>query len=368
MNDQEEDLVFMHRALDQAQKALMISPPNPSVGAVLVKDGRIIGEGFTQRVGGPHAEVMALRDAFERGESVEGATAYVTLEPCSHYGRTPPCALALINSRVKRVVAAILDPNPKVAGRGLRMLQEAGIEVSVGVAEERAREINKSFLKTMTTGLPWVRIKTATTMDGRTAFPDGRSKWITGESARYNNQLLRARSGAVITGIGTVEADDPQMNVRLENASRQPIRVVVDAELSISPKAKMLHSEGGKVVVACSRIDAGKARELEAAGAQVWLIPDESKPGRVDLEALLRKLVENGVIECHVEAGAGLNGAFMQAGLVDEVVQYIAPCYFGDGMPPARMPLPESPGAAERWTVYDLEVLDNNVKLTLRRS
>lgn len=363
-----EDLEFMDRALDQAENALLISPPNPSVGAVLVKDGRIIGEGFTQKVGGPHAEVMALRDAFERGESVEGATAYVTLEPCSHYGRTPPCALALVNSRVRRVVAAILDPNPKVAGRGVRILEEAGVEVCVGVGEKRAREINKAFLKTMTTGLPWVRIKTATSMDGRTALPDGRSKWITGDAARADNQLLRARSGAVVTGIGTVEADDPLMNVRLEGAARQPIRVVVDAELKISPDARILHSEGGRVVVCCCRIDAAKAEVLEAAGAEVWVLADPAAADRVDLAALLRRLVDNGVIECHVEAGAGLSGAFMQAGLADEVVQYMAPCYFGDGMPPAKIPLPESPGAAERWTVYDLKILDNNVKLTLRRS
>ena len=194
------DEAWMDFALDEAKKAWRLSPPNPSVGAVIVKDGRLIGAGSTQQTGGPHAEIMALRDAEARGENVEGATVYVTLEPCSHWGRTPPCALALIQAKVARVVAATGDPNPKVCGRGLRMLEEAGVEVELGVREKEAKEVNVSFLARMTRGTPWVRVKTAVTLDGRTALPDGRSKWITGEAARADVQLWRGRSGAVVTG------------------------------------------------------------------------------------------------------------------------------------------------------------------------
>ncbi|WP_443743662.1 bifunctional diaminohydroxyphosphoribosylaminopyrimidine deaminase/5-amino-6-(5-phosphoribosylamino)uracil reductase RibD, partial [Sutterella sp.] len=261
------DEAWMRLALDEAKKALRLSPPNPSVGAVIVREGRLVGAGFTQRTGGPHAEIMALRDAAARGESVEGATVYVTLEPCSHYGRTPPCALALIEAKVGRVVAATGDPNPKVHGRGLRMLEAAGIPTELGVLEAQAKEVNASFLTRMTRGTPWVRVKTAVTLDGRTALPDGRSKWITGEAARADGQLWRARAGAVLTGAGTVRADDPQMNVRLADQVRQPLRVVVDPRLETDPDAKILHSPGGPVLFVTAAAGEGAAARRAAVEA-----------------------------------------------------------------------------------------------------
>lgn len=365
-----EDERRMDLALEEARRAWRISPPNPSVGAVIVKDGRVIGTGHTQRTGGPHAEVMALRDAARRGESVAGATVYVTLEPCSHWGRTPPCALALIEARVGRVVAATGDPNPKVHGRGLRMLSDAGIAVSLGVRDAEAREVNAGFLKRMTEGRPWVRVKTATTLDGRTALADGRSKWITGEAARADVQLWRARSGAVLTGVGTVLADDPQMNVRLEDQERQPLRVVVDARLETPPSARILHSPGGAVLfVAADGTPEVRQRlkVLESAGAEVIFLPEADNAGRVDLAALLRELGRREVNEVHVEAGARLTGAFLEAGLADEVLLYMAPCFFGEGLPAASVRPPENPAAAFRWKFHSITPVGGDIRILLRR-
>lgn len=363
----EIDGAWMDLALCEARKALSVSPPNPSVGAVIVRDGRLIGAGHTQRTGGPHAEVMALRSAFERGESVEGATVYVTLEPCSHYGRTPPCALALVGARVARVVSAVGDPNPKVHGRGLRMLEEAGIETRSGVREAEATEVNRSFLTRMTRGTPWVRVKTAVTLDGRTALPDGRSQWITGPDARADVQLWRARSGAVVTGVGTVIADDPQMNVRLPGQERQPLRVVVDPRLETPPSAKLFSSPGGRVVLVAAADNPERRAALEAAGAEVEVIPNAERPGRVDLAALMRRLAEREVNEVHVEAGPRLSGAFLDAGIADEMLFYIAPCLFGAGLAPADVALPASPGEAPRWRVADLARAGADVRILLRR-
>ena len=361
------DEAWMDLALDEARKALLISPPNPSVGAVIVKDGRLIGSGHTQKTGGPHAEVMALRDAFERGESVEGATVYVTLEPCSHYGRTPPCALALINARVKRVVAATGDPNPQVHGRGLRMLAEAGIEVALGVRDAEAREVNASFMKRMTLRTPWVRVKTAVTLDGRTALSDGRSQWITGAEARADVQRWRARAGAVLTGAGTVAADDPQMNARLEGLERQPLRVVVDPRLETRPDAKILHSPGGKVLFVAVQDAPARREALEAAGGEVILMPDPVRPGRVDLAGLLAELAAREVNEVHVEAGPRLSGAFLDAGLADELLVFMAPCLFGPGLPLANVTPPESPGAAPRWRIHSVAPVGGDIRILLRR-
>lgn len=366
-----EDAERMALAVQEAKKAWRLSPPNPSVGAVIFKDGRLIGRGFTQRAGGPHAEIMAMRDADARGESLEGAEVYVTLEPCSHYGRTPPCALALIERKVKRVVAAILDPNPLVAGRGLRMLEEAGIEVVSGVMAEEAREVNIGFLTRMTRGTPWVRMKWAQTLDGRTALPDGRSKWITGEQARMDGQYWRGRAGAVLTGIGTVLADDPQMNVRLPDQARQPLRVVLDPRLEMPLEAKLLRSEGGAVLIAagaaCGASPDEKVKQLEAAGAQVIRLPAPNDPGHVDLQALLIELARREVNELHVEAGERLNGAFLDAGLVDELLVYVAPCLFGAGMAPAAAAAPASPGQARRWQVREVKTIGADVRMIFWR-
>lgn len=369
----EEDERAMRRALALARRARPISPPNPSVGCVLMRDGVVIGEGFTQKTGGPHAEVCAMRDAIARGNTIEGATAYVTLEPCSHYGRTPPCALGLINAGVARVVAAVLDPNPQVAGRGLRMLRDAGIVAECGLLEAEARVENAGFLARMTRGTPWVRMKAAATLDGRTAFPDGRSQWITGPAAREDGHRWRSWSGAVLTGIGTVLADDPQMNVRLPDVPfesvRQPLRVIVDGAMRTPPGAKILTSPGGAVWVVAAKDAPEKRAALEAAGARVVVLPDAANPDRVDLPALMRLLGEVEVNDVHVEAGAKLNGALLDAGLVDELIIYQAPCFFGEGLPVAAVARPETPGAAFRWKTVCADVLaGGDIRIICRRN
>lgn len=370
MTFSESDQAHMRRALELAHEARPISPPNPSVGCVIVgRDGEVIGEGFTQEAGGPHAEVCAMRNARARGCDLEGATVYVTLEPCSHYGRTPPCALALVEAKVARVVAALKDPNPLVAGRGLGMLEAAGIKTECGLLEEAAWSENAGFLTRMTRGTPWVRMKVAATLDGRTAFPDGRSQWITGPGAREDGQKSRSFAGAVLTGIGTVLSDDPQMNVRLPGVVRQPLRVVVDSKLRTPVDAKVITSPGGEVWVVGAVENAQRRAALEALGVRVLMLPDAEHPGRVDLHALMRALGEAFVNEVHVEAGATLNGALLEADLVDEILLYQAPCLFGDGRPVAETALPGAPGAARRWRTVSADVLaGGDIRIICRRN
>lgn len=361
----EEDERWMRYALQLAARGRRIAPPNPSVGAVIVRDGEILGEGFTQQTGGAHAEVMALRDAKARGEDVTGATIYVTLEPCSHWGRTPPCALAIVEHRLGRVVAAVKDPNPMVAGRGLRMIAEAGIAVTAGVLEKEAWLSNAGFLTRMTTGRPWVRLKCASTLDGRTALPDGRSFWITGEEARADGQYWRAVSGAVVTGIGTVIADNPQMTVRLPDQVRFPLRVVVDPRMETPPDAKIL--EGGGTIIVSAVDHKMRRNALEANGAEIWILPDPSNSRHVDLGKMLSKLGERDVNDVHLEAGGGLNGSFLAGGFVDEIILYQAPCFFGTGLSIANLPNPDKPGSAERWTIGDIKKIGDDLRLILRR-
>ena len=316
------DSEWMARALQLAGRGIDTTTPNPRVGCVLVKDGKNIGEGWHMRAGEPHAEVHALRSA---GAAVQGATAYVTLEPCSHHGRTPPCAEALVEAGVARVVCAMQDPNPLVAGQGIAKLRAAGIAVETGLMEAAARELNIGFVSRMTRGLPFVRSKIAASLDGRTALANGVSQWITGEAARLDVQHWRARSCAVLTGIGTVLADDPQLNVRIAS-ERQPLRVVLDSALRMPPTARMLQS--GRVLICTASQDAGKRAALERQGAEVLLLPDAA--GQVDLPAVLRDLAQRGINEVLVEAGRILNGALLQAGLVDELVLYLASQLLGD--------------------------------------
>ncbi|MBU0687894.1 MAG: bifunctional diaminohydroxyphosphoribosylaminopyrimidine deaminase/5-amino-6-(5-phosphoribosylamino)uracil reductase RibD [Gammaproteobacteria bacterium] len=316
------DSQWMALALQLAAQALNTTAPNPRVGCVLVKANEVVGEGWHVRAGESHAEVHALRAA---GKKARGATAYVTLEPCSHHGRTPPCADALIEAGVVRVVCAMQDPNPQVAGQGIARLRAAGIEVESGLMESSARELNVGFVSRMSRGMPWVRSKIAASLDGRTALANGTSQWITGAAARQDVQHLRARSCAVLTGIGTVLADDPQLNVRIDT-ERQPLRVVLDSTLRMSPSARMLQS--GKVIVCTASQDAGKRAALERQGAEVLLLADAA--GRVDLQAVMRELARRGINEVLVEAGRELNGALLQAGLVDELVLYLAPQMLGD--------------------------------------
>lgn len=317
------DAAWMARALRLAERGLFTTRPNPRVGCVLVKSGKLVGEGWHERAGEPHAEVHALRSA---GLAARGATAYVTLEPCSHHGRTPPCAEALIAAGVARVVAATEDPNPQVAGQGLARLRAAGIETERGLMEAAARELNIGFFSRMTRGAPWVRSKIAASLDGRTALANGASQWITGEAARRDVQRWRARSCAILTGIGTVLNDDPQLNVRDIELPDQPLRVVVDGGLRTPPTARILQSEGAIIYTATQ--DAARIASLEEAGARVMVLPGAN--GRVDLHAVLRDLAANAINEVLVEAGSGINGTLLTAGLVDELVLYFAPQLLGD--------------------------------------
>lgn len=356
------DISYMHRALELAREARMICPPNPAVGCVIVKDRRVIGEGHTQRTGEAHAEVMALRDAERRGESVEGATVYVTLEPCSHYGRTPPCALALKNAKVARVVAALKDPNPLVSGRGLKMLEEAGIEVESGVGAREAEDINKGFLKRQRTGMPWVRSKFAMSLDGNTALSNGVSKWITGEEARRDGHFWRAISGAVLTGSGTVEADDPLMNARIEGAERQPLKVVVDSQLRLSPDLKIFKE--GKVLLVCAFYDIVRAQMFEAQGVEV--IELRGADGKVDLKALCAELGRREINEVHVEAGARLNGALAMQGLIDEYSIYAAPLLLGQGRKLLDLPTLQNLSEGIALEFIDVEKVGPDLRLLLR--
>lgn len=322
-----EHEVFMHRALELAGRCSLLTSPNPRVGCVIVKDGRIIGEGCTQPVGGNHAEIEALQDAARRQEDVKGATLYVTLEPCSHFGRTPPCADALVRAEVGCVVAAMQDPNPQVAGNGFEKLRAAGIRVVCGVLEQRAREMNLGFLSRIERGRPWVRVKIAASLDGHTALPNGESQWITSAAAREDGHRWRMKADAVMTGVGTVIMDNPQLNVRLPDAVRQPVRVVVDSRLRTPIDAKIL--AGGNTWVFSTNASPLKVEAFEKQGVKVY--SDINDVGWVDLNRMMTILAERQINEVHVEAGATLTGALVQAGLVDEVLLYLAPSFLGSG-------------------------------------
>jgi diaminohydroxyphosphoribosylaminopyrimidine deaminase / 5-amino-6-(5-phosphoribosylamino)uracil reductase len=310
------DHAYMALALRLAERGLATTTPNPRVGCVLVKDGMVVGEGWHQRAGEAHAEIHALRQA---GNAARGATAYVTLEPCSHYGRTPPCADALIDAGISRVVAALRDPNPLVAGEGLARLMLAGVDVSGGLMESEALSLNVGFVSRMTRGRPWLRLKVAASLDGKTALNNGRSQWITGPEARRDAHAWRARSCAILTGYGTVRDDDPSLTVRDVPCTRQPLRVVVDSRLETPPTAKVL-AGGGTLIFAAA---AGSV-----PGAEVVAIPNRA--GKVDLAAMLRELGRRGVNELLVEAGMRLNGSLLAEGLVDELLIYQAPILLGD--------------------------------------
>lgn len=315
---------FMARALRLAARGLYTTAPNPRVGCVLVRDGAVIAEGWHEKAGGPHAEVDALSKV--GAGATAGSSAYVTLEPCSHHGRTPPCADALIAAGVARVVAAMTDPNPLVAGRGLDRLRAAGIAVEHGLLAAEARELNLGFVSRMTRGRPWVRLKVAASLDGKTALANGKSQWITGPDARRDVHAWRARSCAMLTGIGTVRDDDPRLTARDVPAIRQPLRVVVDSRLEIPESAAIL--EGGNCLIACAADNPGKAARLAARGAEVVALPNAQ--GKIDLPALLAELGRRGINEVMVEAGRRLNGALLRENCVDELLVYQAPVLLGD--------------------------------------
>jgi diaminohydroxyphosphoribosylaminopyrimidine deaminase/5-amino-6-(5-phosphoribosylamino)uracil reductase len=321
---------FMQQALALAGRAVGLSEPNPRVGCVIVAaDGRtVLGQGHTQRAGEAHAEIMALRDAAAHGQSVSGATAWVTLEPCAHHGRTGPCCDALAAAGIGRVVAAVQDPNPLVAGQGFGRLRAAGIAVEVGPGSEDSVALNPGFFSRMARGTPWVRLKVAASLDGRTALPDGTSQWITSEAARADGHAWRARAGAVLTGIGTVLDDNPRLDVRLADAPRQPTVVIVDSRLETPPDAAILEPPR-PILVYCAVREPAREAALAARGATVVHRPGAN--GKVDLTAMLRDLALREVNELHVEAGHKLNGSFVREGLVDELLVYLAPSLIGQG-------------------------------------
>jgi diaminohydroxyphosphoribosylaminopyrimidine deaminase / 5-amino-6-(5-phosphoribosylamino)uracil reductase len=365
------DLVMMARAIKLAARGQYTCMPNPAVGCVIVLNDSVVGEGWHQRAGEAHAEVGALKDA---GELARGATVYVTLEPCSHVGRTPPCADALIEAGVARVVYGMSDPNPKVAGGGLKKLCQAGVAVEGPVLEVEAQQLNCGFIKRQQQGLPWVTVKLAMSLDGRTAMGSGESQWITGSAARQDVQRLRAKSCAIVTGIGTVLHDDPSLTVRadeleLDNAAdiaaRQPLRVVVDSQLKMPADAKMLSAEGPvlkKQVLIVTACDDALTMPIERAEF-VCLAGDD---GQVDLSALVKVLAEKECNRVLVEAGAELAGAFLQAGLVDEFVVYMAPKLLGSSARPLlTLPL-DSMDQQIALDITDMRQVGDDIRITVR--
>lgn len=330
MPSHEQDAQHIATALRLASDALLLTDPNPRVGCVLCNaDGRVLGQGHTQKAGGPHAEVMALRDAAAQGHSVEGATAYVTLEPCSHHGRTGPCCDALIAAGIGRVVASLADPNPLVAGQGFERLRAAGVEVEVGPGADESRELNIGFFSRMIRKTPWVRLKVAASLDGKTGLENGVSQWITSEPARADGHAWRARASAVLTGVGTVLEDNPRLDVRLVPTPRQPHLVVVDSRLQTPPDAHIFIA-GRPVWIYVAVRDEAKAAALEARGATVTCLANAD--GKVDLGAMLKDLAARGVNELHVESGHKLNGSLIREGCVDELLVYLAPKLIGRGL------------------------------------
>ena len=324
---------MIDHALELARQARLVCPPNPAVGCVLVApDGQILGEGQTQRTGDAHAEIMALKAAQSRGLSVTGATAFVTLEPCAHQGRTGPCCDALIRAGIGKVVASLEDPNPRVAGAGFARLRAAGIEVVVGPGAAASRELNIGFFSRMVRQLPWVRLKVAASLDGKTALDNGTSQWITAEAARSDGHAWRARACAVLTGIGTVLEDDPQLDVRLVSTERQPPLVVVDSRLE-TPLTARLFTSPRRVLIYTASTDSGTTQALQGRGATVIALPEPrpAGPAKVDLPAMLRDLASREVNELHVEAGHKLNGSLVRTGLVVEFLVYLAPKLIGQG-------------------------------------
>lgn len=362
---------MMRRAIELATLGRHTTHPNPCVGCVITQGERIVGEGWHRKWGEPHAEVLALQAA---GEEAKGATVYVTLEPHSYQGRTPPCTDALIRAGVRRVVSGVLDANPKVSGDGVRQLQAAGIQAEVGLLAEAARELNLGFEKRMRTGLPRLIVKSAISLDGRIALANGASKWITGEAARSDVQRLRSRMSAVLTGVDTVLADDPQLNVRdpaIDMYGRQPVRVVLDSRLRTPATARMLSLPGETLIFCRAPVPASPgsaAAQLRRAGAELVAVAADDG-GRIDLRSVLQELGRRMCNDVLVEAGPTLVGRVLQLGLADELVVYIAPMLLGpDARPMAALPLLTQLDQAPRYTLHTHDRIGDDVRLVLRRS
>ena len=357
----ESDTHWMSVALSWAEKAMYITTPNPRVGCVIVNaQGVLLGAGHTQPAGQAHAEMMALQDAKSQGHSVAGATAYVTLEPCSHQGRTGPCCDALIHAGLLRLVVAVQDPNPQVNGNGIALLRQAGIQVDIGVLEDKARSLNPGFFKRMTQGLPWIRLKVAASLDGQTALTNGESQWITSASARLDGHAWRARSCAVLTGIGTVLQDDPQLNVRDIDTPRQPTLVIVDSKLETPLNARLWDTQR-EVWIYCATGDTDRKAALKAKGARVMCLPNAQ--GKVDLRALVQDLGQKAINEVHIEAGFKLNGSLLAADVVDELLVYLAPLLIGQGLGMASLGTFETLSQALKLKIQNVTTVGDDVRL-----
>ncbi len=365
---------LIEKTLLLAETARSLCPPNPSVGCIIVDaEGQRLGEGHTQPAGGAHAEVMALRDAWAHGISVKNATAYVTLEPCSHHGRTGPCCDALVAAGIKKVVATVADPNPLVAGQGFARLRAAGVEVEVLAPSDplahQSRELNIGFFSRMVRKVPWVRMKIAASLDGKTALDNGASQWITSSEARADGHTWRARSGAILTGIGTVLQDNPRLDVRLEGAHRQPPLVIVDSTLQ-TPKDSAVFIDGRPLYIYFAQENEDRKQALEARGATVIHLPgtqlDGSSTGKVDLMGMLQDLGRREVNELHVEAGQRLNGALIREGLVDELLLYLAPKLLGQGRDMASFGPLEDLGKALQLDFLSTQMVGPDMRLLAR--
>lgn len=360
----EQDLVWMQRALAQADTVMNITTPNPRVGCVIVRDGQRLGEGATQPPGSAHAEIQALRAAQAAGAQVAGSTFYVTLEPCSHHGRTPPCADALIAAGPARVVVAMRDPNPLVGGAGIARLRAAGITVDVGLCRDEALAQNPGFVARMTRGTPWLWLKLAGSLDGRSALHNGLSQWITGPDARQDGHRWRARSCAVMTGVGTVLADDPQLTPRGQSIARLPRKIVLDTRLRTPTRARLF--DEGEVWIVTASQDTAAAARLESRGARILHVADAE--GGIDVRALMRMLGDENLNEIHVEAGATLNGALMRAGCVDELITYLAPTLLGDAAPMVRLPALARLPANRTFAFTSVDTVGEDVVLRARHT
>ena len=358
----DSDSAFMQLALEWAARGMYTTAPNPRVGCVIVQNGAVIGAGHTQPAGQAHAEIMALRDAAARGLDVRGATAYVTLEPCNHHGRTPPCSEALVRAGLGRVVVAIKDPNPLVAGQGMATLAAAGIAVEAGVLAEQAYELNIGFFSRMQRGRPWVRLKAAASLDGMTALHNGQSQWITGAQARADGHAWRARACAILTGIGTVKADDPALTVRAVDTPRQPRRIIVDSQLEIDPAARVLAGAPSWIVTAST--DTARHAALTAAGHEIIVLPNDA--GKVDLPALMQELGRREINELHVEAGAKLNGSLVREGCVDELLVYLAPSLIGDAQGMFALPALSRLDQQYRLRFHDVATVGADLRILAR--
>jgi diaminohydroxyphosphoribosylaminopyrimidine deaminase/5-amino-6-(5-phosphoribosylamino)uracil reductase len=365
------DHQFMSEALAEAQNALYLSNPNPRVGCVIVKEGHVIGRGHTQRVGGPHAEVQALADVKANGFDPIGSTVYVTLEPCNHTGRTPPCVDALMSAKPAMVIVAMSDPNPLVGGKGLERLKAAGIDVRCGLLESEAQALNRGFISRMTRGLPWVRVKIAASLDGKTGLPNGQSQWITGPLARADGHHWRAQACAILTGVGTVKEDNPTLNVRDVNTERQPWKIIVDSRLETPLNAKVLSNpQSSGVILVCASLDSqdaqAKAKAFEALGVEVIAMANAN--GKVDLPKLFAYLAkERHMNEIHIEAGFKLNGSLVREDCVDELLLYYAPFLMGDGIGMANISPLTALEQRQDWQIIDQNLFGPDFRLRLSK-